>query len=67
MRDADVSGATQVVRDALDRTNLAADDFRRALPEIRTALEQLSELARRLEEQPESMVYGPRKPRSKEQ
>jgi phospholipid/cholesterol/gamma-HCH transport system substrate-binding protein len=67
MRDADVPGATQVVRDALDRTNLAADDFRRALPEIRTALEQLSELARRLEEQPESMVYGPRKPRSKEQ
>jgi phospholipid/cholesterol/gamma-HCH transport system substrate-binding protein len=64
LRNADVPRATQSVRDALDRTSLAADDFRRALPEIRDALEQLRELARRLEEQPESVVYGPRKPRS---
>jgi hypothetical protein len=67
IRDADVPRSTQSVRDALERTSLAADDFRRALPEIREALEQVRELARRLEEQPESVVYGPRKPRSKEQ
>jgi paraquat-inducible protein B len=64
IKDAEVPRSTQSVRDALDRTSLAADDFRRALPEIRDALEQLRELARRLEEQPESVVYGPRKPRS---
>jgi paraquat-inducible protein B len=66
IRDADMPRSTQSVRDALDRTSLAADDFRRALPEIRDALEQLRELARRLEEQPESVVYGPRKPKSKQ-
>ena len=42
------------------RTSLAADDLRRALPAIRDSLEQLRELARMLEEQPESVVYGPR-------
>ena len=48
-----------------DRTSLAADDLRRSLPAIRDALDQLRELARRLEEQPESVVYGPRQPASK--
>ena len=66
IRDADAPRSTQSVRDALDRTSLAADDFRRALPEIRDALEQLRELARRLDEQPESVVYGPRKPKGKQ-
>ena len=42
------------------RTSLAADDLRRSLPAIRDSLEQLRELARMLEEQPESVVYGPR-------
>ncbi len=65
IRDADVPGSTQSARDALDRTSLAADDLRRSLPAIRDALEQLRELARRLEEQPESVVYGPRQPASK--
>ena len=60
IHDADLGGSTQVMRDALDRTNLAADDFRRSLPAIRDALEQMRELARRLDEQPESVVYGPR-------
>ncbi len=65
LRDADVPGSTQLARDALDRTSLAADDLRRSLPAIRDALEQLRELARRLDEQPESVVYGPRPPGSK--
>jgi ABC-type transporter Mla subunit MlaD len=60
IHDADLAGSTQGMRDALDRTNLAADDFRRSLPAIRDALEQMRELARRLDEQPESVVYGPR-------
>lgn len=65
IRDADVPGSTQSARDALDRTSLAADDLRRSLPAIRDTLEQLRELARRLDEQPESVVYGPRPPVSK--
>lgn len=65
LRDADVPGSTRTARDAASRTSLAADDLRRSLPAIRDALEQLRELARRLEEQPESVVYGPRQPPSK--
>jgi hypothetical protein len=65
LRDADVPGSTRTAREAADRTSLAADDLRRSLPAIRDSLEQLRELARRLEEQPESVVYGPRQPPSK--
>jgi paraquat-inducible protein B len=57
---ADLPGATKSAREALDRTSLAADDLRRSLPAIRDSLQQLRELARALEEQPESVVYGPR-------
>jgi hypothetical protein len=60
IKTADLPAATQSARDALDRTSLAADDLRRALPAIRDSLQQLRELARVLEEQPESVVYGPR-------
>ena len=42
------------------QTALAADDLRRSLPAIRDSLEQLRDLARQLQEQPESVVYGPR-------
>jgi paraquat-inducible protein B len=62
VESADLPGSTQAARDAMDRTSLAADDLRRALPGIRESLDQLRELARRLEEQPEAMVYGPRPP-----
>ena len=55
----------RTARDAANRTSLAADELRRSLPAIRDSLEQLRELARRLEEQPESVVYGPRQPPSK--
>jgi len=44
----------------MERTSLAADDLRRTLPVIRESLDQLRELARRMDEQPESVVYGPR-------
>jgi hypothetical protein len=49
----------------MDQTALAAEDLRRALPGIRDSLEQLRRLARQIEEQPESMVYGPRPPTAK--
>jgi paraquat-inducible protein B len=39
--------------------------MRRSLPAIRESLDQLRELARMLEEQPESVVYGPRPPQEK--
>ena len=65
LREADVAGSTRTARDAANRTSLAADELRRSLPAIRDSLEQLRELARRLEEQPESVVYGPRQPPGK--
>jgi len=52
--------ATQSARDSADSSRLAADDLRRSMPAIRDSLEQMREFARMLEEQPESMVYGPR-------
>ena len=55
----------QSARDAADQTALAADDLRRALPAIRDSLDQLRDLARQLQEQPESVVYGPRPPATK--
>jgi len=45
---------------ATNQTALAADDLRRTLPAIRDSLDQLRDLARQLQEQPESVVYGPR-------
>jgi hypothetical protein len=61
IRAADVANSSKAARDAADRTSLAADDLRRMLPAFRDSLETLRDLARRLEEQPESVVYGPRK------
>jgi len=60
MKAADIPGASKSARAAMERTSLAADDLRRTLPVIRESLEQLRELARQLDEQPESVVYGPR-------
>ena len=60
IKAADLPTATQSVREAADNSRLASDDLRRSLPAIRDSLEQLRELSRTLEEQPESMVYGPR-------
>jgi hypothetical protein len=57
---ADLAATTQSTRDAMNQTNLAADDLRRSLPVIRDALVELRGLARLLEAQPESVVHGPR-------
>jgi paraquat-inducible protein B len=62
---ADFVGSAKATRTAMDQTALAAEDLRRALPSIRDSLEQLRRLARQIEEQPESMVYGPRPPAAK--
>jgi ABC-type transporter Mla subunit MlaD len=62
IKAADLSGTNQSARAAADQTVLAAEDLRRALPAIRDSLGQLRELARQLQEQPESVVYGPRPP-----
>jgi hypothetical protein len=60
IKDANLPATTQAARDAADNSRLASDDLRRTLPAIRNSLEQMNELARQLQEQPESVVYGPR-------
>jgi phospholipid/cholesterol/gamma-HCH transport system substrate-binding protein len=65
LKAADLPATTQSAREAADNSRLAADDLRRSLPAIRDSLEQMRELARQLDEQPESVVYGPRPPREK--
>jgi hypothetical protein len=65
IKDADLPAATQAAREAADNSRLAADDLRRTLPAIRDSLQELRELSRMLEEQPESLVYGPRPPKEK--
>jgi hypothetical protein len=62
IRAADLPATNQSARAAADHTTLAADDLRRSLPAIRDSLEQLRELARQLQDQPESVVFGPRPP-----
>ena len=63
---ADFPGTTRSTREAADSSRLAADELRRSLPVFRDSLAQLRDLARQLEEQPESVVYGPR-PRTAKQ
>jgi ABC-type transporter Mla subunit MlaD len=65
IKAADLPAATQSAREAADNSRLASDDLRRTLPAIRDSLEQLQELSRMLDEQPESVVYGPRPPGGK--
>ena len=62
---ADLPSTNRSARAAADQTTLAADDLRRTLPAIRDSLDQLRDLARQLQEQPESVVYGPRPPVAK--
>ena len=62
IKAADLPATNQSTRAAADKVTLAADDMRRSLPAIRDSLEQLRQLARQLEEQPESVVFGPRPP-----
>ena len=65
LREAEVPASAQAARGAADRTSLAADELRRSLPAIRETLAQLRELTRFLNEQPESVLYGPRPPPAK--
>ena len=65
VKAADLPATAQSVREAADNSRLAEDELRRSLPPIRDSLEQLSELARQLESEPESVVYGPRPPKGK--
>lgn len=65
IKAADLPAATQAAREAADNSRLAADDLRRTLPAIRDSLQELRELSRMFEEQPESLVYGPRPPEKK--
>jgi paraquat-inducible protein B len=65
IKAADFPAATRSAREAADNSRLAADDLRRSMPAIRDSLEQMRELARFLEEQPESVVHGPRPPKGK--
>ena len=65
IKAADLPAATQSAREAADSSRLASDDLRRSLPAIRDSLQQLREFSRTLEEQPESVVYGPRPPEGK--
>ncbi len=65
IKAADLPATNQSARAAADQTTLAADDLRRVLPAIRDSLDQLRDLARQLQEQPESVVYGPRPPVAK--
>ena len=60
IKAADLPAATQAAREAADNSRLASEDLRRSLPAIQESLEELRELTRMLEEQPESVVYGPR-------
>ena len=60
LKAADLSSTTKATREAASESRIAADELRRSLPAIRDTLEQLRELARLLEAQPESVVYGPR-------
>jgi len=62
IREADLPAATRSSREAMERTSLAADDLRRSLPAIRQSLDELRDLARQIQEQPESVMYGPRPP-----
>ncbi len=65
IKAADLPAATQAAREAADNSRLAADDLRRTLPAIRDSLQELRELSRMLEDQPESFVYGQRPPKEK--
>ena len=60
IKAADFPAMSKSAREAADNSKLAAEDLRRSLPAIRESLARLRELARTLEEQPESMIWGPK-------
>src|SRR6187402_123212 len=64
--EADLPASGRATREAMDEASLAAQDLRRSLPAIRESLGQLRELARQLQEQPESVVHGVQQGRKKQ-
>jgi ABC-type transporter Mla subunit MlaD len=73
IEDAELPSTTEALREltdggraSLERADLAIDDLRYSLPAILGAIEQLRTLARFLEEQPESVLYG-RRPKGEQQ
>jgi hypothetical protein len=60
IKAADLPATAKSAREAADNSRLASDDLRRSLPAIRDSLEQMRELSRMLQDQPESVIYGPR-------
>jgi ABC-type transporter Mla subunit MlaD len=67
IKAADLPAATQSAREAAENSRLASDDLRRSLLAIQDSLDRLRELSRTIEEQPESVVYGPRPQKVKHQ
>ena len=65
IKAADFPAVNQAAREAAENSKLASEDLRRSLPAIRDSLQQMRELARMIEEQPESVVYGPRQQKAK--
>jgi ABC-type transporter Mla subunit MlaD len=57
---ADLPASNRATREAMDEAGRAAADLRRSLPAMRESLQELRELARQLQDQPESVVFGPR-------
>ena len=60
IKAADLPAMSESAREAAETSKLASDDLRRSLPAIRDSLDQLRELSRTIEEQPESVMYGSR-------
>jgi phospholipid/cholesterol/gamma-HCH transport system substrate-binding protein len=65
IKAADFPALNQSARDAAENSRLAEDDLRRSMPAIQDSLEEMRDLARLLQEQPESVVYGPRPAKGK--